>query len=73
MSSKKSKKQVRKSSAYNPAVAPASSSVADIPPARTIDREFNPDYSYVRKDLKRIAALAGTFFAILIALSFILN
>jgi hypothetical protein len=34
--------------------------------------EFNPDYSYVVKDLKRIGTLAGTFFVILIALSFIL-
>lgn len=35
-------------------------------------QEFNPDYTYVVKDLKRIGALAGTFFIILIALSFIL-
>ena len=34
--------------------------------------EFNPDYTYVIKDLKRIGTLAGTFFVILIALSFIL-
>ena len=35
--------------------------------------EFNPDYSYVVKDLKRIGMLAGSFFVVLIALSFILN
>ena len=35
--------------------------------------EFNPDYSYVVKDLKRIGMLAGTFLAILIILSFIIN
>lgn len=34
--------------------------------------EFNPDYTYVKNDLRRIAILAGTFFAILIILSFIL-
>lgn len=34
--------------------------------------EFNPDYTYVIKDLKRIGTLAGTFFVILVALSFIL-
>jgi hypothetical protein len=34
--------------------------------------EFNPDYSYVAKDLKRVGTLAGIFFVILIALSFIL-
>ncbi|MGD8633614.1 MAG: hypothetical protein PVF85_08610 [Anaerolineales bacterium] len=37
------------------------------------EREFNPDYSYVIKDLKRIGILAGSFFVILIALSFFLN
>ena len=35
--------------------------------------EFNPDYSNTRKDLKRIGALAGIFFALLIALSFFLR
>lgn len=35
--------------------------------------EFNPDYTYVIKDLKRIGTLAGTFFVILIVLSFIIN
>ena len=35
--------------------------------------EFNPDYTYVVNDLKRIGTLAGTFFVILIALSFIIR
>lgn len=35
--------------------------------------EFNPDYTYVIRDLKRIGILAGTFFVILVGLSFILN
>lgn len=34
--------------------------------------EFNPDYTNVKNDLKRIGVLAGTFFVILIALTFIL-
>jgi hypothetical protein len=34
--------------------------------------EFNPDYTDVIKDLKRIGTLAVTFFVILIALSFVL-
>ena len=34
--------------------------------------EFDPDYSDVVKDLKRIGILAGTFFGLLIVLSFIL-
>ena len=34
---------------------------------------FNPDYSQTIKDLKRIGILAGTFFTILVALSFFLR
>ncbi len=34
--------------------------------------EFNPDYTEIKNDLKRIGLLAGMFLAILIALSFIL-
>lgn len=40
---------------------------------RRTEQEFNPDYSYVIKDLKRIGALAGTFLVILVVLAFILN
>jgi hypothetical protein len=35
--------------------------------------EFNPDYSYVRKDLVRIGSLAGFFIVALIVLSFFLR
>lgn len=35
--------------------------------------EFNPDYTHVKKDLRRIGILAGSFFVILVALSFFLN
>jgi hypothetical protein len=35
--------------------------------------EFHPDYSVVISDLKRIGILAGSFFVILIGLSFILH
>ena len=35
--------------------------------------EFNPDYTYVKRDLRRIGLLAGSFFVILIALSFVLR
>lgn len=35
--------------------------------------EFNPDYSDVKKDLKRIGILAGSFIALLVALSFFLR
>jgi len=35
-------------------------------------REFNPDYSYVLKDLQKIGIIAGSLLVILIGLSFIL-
>ncbi len=35
--------------------------------------EFNPDYSYVKKDLKRIGILASSFFVVLVVLSFFLR
>ncbi len=42
-------------------------------PRRTIeDDDFSPDYTPIIRDLKRIGMLAGAFFVILVALSFIL-
>ena len=35
--------------------------------------EFNPDYSIIKRDLKRIGILAGTFFAFLIVLALFQN
>jgi hypothetical protein len=35
--------------------------------------EFNPDYTYVKKDLARIGALAGFFIVVLVVLSFFLK
>jgi hypothetical protein len=35
--------------------------------------EFNPDYTHVKRDLGRIGVLAGSFFAILIVLSFFIK
>jgi hypothetical protein len=57
--SKKHKRQLNR-----PMVNPA------IPASRY---EFNPDYSTVKKDLKRIGTLAGFFIILLIALSFFLR
>jgi hypothetical protein len=34
---------------------------------------FNPDYTYVIKDLRRIGALAGTFLLVLLILAFFLR
>ncbi len=70
--SKKVKRQVRKSTPSSTAVA-AAAPVLDISRGTTrSDRDFNPDYSYVKKDLTRIAILAGSFIIGLIVLSFIL-
>lgn len=35
--------------------------------------EFNPDYTQIKRDLRRIGILAGSFFIILVALSFFLK
>ena len=40
--------------------------------ARTAE-EFNPDYTEIKSDLKRIGTLASIFLAILVALSFVLQ
>jgi hypothetical protein len=39
----------------------------------TAQVEFNPDYSMVKKDLKRIGILAGFFILALVVLSFFLR
>jgi hypothetical protein len=36
-------------------------------------REFNPDYTYVKQDLRRIGLLAGSLIIALIILSFVLR
>ena len=55
---KKIRRQVSKSGAFMPA------------PRVT---EFNPDYTHIKHDLGRIGMLAGSFFVILVILSFILR
>jgi len=35
--------------------------------------EFNPDYTYIKRDLGRIGVLAGSFFVLLIILSFFIK
>lgn len=37
------------------------------------DELKNPDYSYIRKDLRRIAMIASSFIIVLIALSFVIH
>lgn len=68
--SKKTKRQVRRTA---PRTSATPTHLVSNNGSRGFDRDFNPDYSYVVKDLRRIGTLAGTFFVILIALSFILR
>lgn len=56
--SRKNRRQVSKSAAFMSA------------PRAT---EFNPDYTYIKRDLRRIGFLAGGFFVVLVALSFFLR
>ena len=44
-----------------------------ITPTSTTRTEFNPDYTYVKRDLARIGTLAGFFVAVLVVLSFFLR
>jgi len=70
--SKKAKRQTRKTTPVT-TNTPSSTAVLDVPRSTVrTEREFNPDYSYVIKDLKRIGTLAGVFIIILIVLSFII-
>ncbi len=41
--------------------------------SKAFEPEFNPDYSQTIKDLRRIGILAGSFFLVLIVLSFFLR
>jgi hypothetical protein len=66
----KSKKQTRKVSR-----SAAEINITDSAPltsSRSFSAEFTPDYSQTIKDLRRIGILAGSFFAILVALAIIL-
>ena len=41
--------------------------------SRNTATEFNPDYTHIKRDLGRIGVLAGSFFAVLIVLSFFIK
>ncbi len=53
--------------------SPASTAASPAQTASSKTFEFQPDYSYVIKDLRRIGTLAGAFIAILLILSFFLR
>jgi hypothetical protein len=65
----KSKKQTRNA----PRPVAAEINVTESAPitgaGRSFSAEFNPDYSQTLKDLRRIGILAGSFFALLVALA----
>ncbi len=67
------KKQKRKTSTGTVRQQPVAVKSPAPASSRTTVTDFNPDYSDVKKDLKRIGMLAGSFFVILIILSFILR
>ncbi len=67
---KKSKRQVSKQTEVKTSETFAKPAVTR---ARLTSTEFNPDYSAIIGDLKRIGILAGSFFVILIVLSFFLR
>jgi len=64
--SKKSKRQSRKRTAPSSGNMSKANGVSH-------SMDFSPDYSDTIKDLKRIGILAGTFFAVLVGLSFFLR
>jgi hypothetical protein len=66
----KSKKRSVSSTQVKTAAAAVPAQKAQV---RGATLEFNPDYSYVKKDLRRIGILAGSFFIILVVLSFFLR
>ncbi len=67
--SKKQKRQVSSGNAY---VAPTTEKISTSRISST-STEFNPDYTPVIKDLKRIGILAGSFITLLVVLSFFLR
>ena len=65
--SKKSKRQTRK-------VIPQTAIEPTIASVNTPKQpSFNPDYSYVKKDLRRIGLLVGSFVIVLVVLTFFLR
>lgn len=66
------KKQYRKANTSGTSESLTAAGV-NSPRNRLSSTDFNPDYSFVKKDLKRIGILAGSFVGILIVLTFFLR
>jgi hypothetical protein len=69
--SRKTRRQQRKTSVSRPSTV-TSSTISSVTSASR-SSEFNPDYSYVKQDLRRIGILAGSFISVLVILSFFLR
>jgi len=73
MAKKKSKKSRSRTAPIQAVPQQPQETLAVKIPRRAIDdEEFNPDYTPIVRDLKRIGTLAGAFFVVLVVLSFIL-
>ena len=79
---KRSKRQKRSAPRMHPKAAPPSASrsakaapgkAAPTSVAHIAESDLGTQYAYVVQDLKRIGVLAGSLFAFLIALSFVLR
>jgi hypothetical protein len=66
---KKQSRQISKN--QNIAVNPTATTFATT--GQVYSTDFNPDYTHVFKDLKRIAIMATSFVVILVALSFFIK
>ena len=76
MSRKARKRKKRKERTPNlpqAVIAQAGTKQASMGAETAKQSDFNPDYSHVVRDLRRIGILAGSFIIILIVLSIILN
>ena len=72
--SKKQKRQVSQRSAGAAPARPAATTTTTSFSRKPLGMpDFTPDYSHVVSDLKRIGMLAGSFFVVLIVLSFFLK
>ena len=66
-------KKHRRASGANPSLTTTASVTLQTDFRVSNPNSFNPDYSFIIKDLKTIGILAATFITILIVLSFILK
>ena len=69
---KKQKRSISTGMGASPSFISSPTAVSSSPRASYV-QEFKPDYSYVSRDLKKIAALAGGFVVVLVGLSFVLR